>query len=186
MLPAPAPAAAPEPPPGNGQPPPRRPGAGSRRHLAILVLGVAAVALRVLAMIAYRPVLFYSDSVDYLKHAYQLPLSDWRPPGYSIFLRFVLLSHNLLAVAATQHVLGLATAGLLYALLLRLGLVPWAAAACCAPVLLDAYQVQIEQYVMSEALFEFLLVAALTLLARRGPGHLWRYAGPGFSSERSA
>ena len=46
----------------------------------------------------------------------------------------------------------------------------WLAAAAAAPVLLDAYQVQIEHTVMSETLFEALLVGGmLALLWHRRP-----------------
>jgi hypothetical protein len=49
----------------------------------------------------------------------------------------------------------------------------WLAALAMAPVLLDAYQVQIEQTVMPDTLFEALIVAGLAIL-------LWRPGRPGW------
>jgi hypothetical protein len=76
-------------------------------------------------------------------------------------------------VAAVQHLLGLAMAVVIYLLLLRRGLSRWLAALAIAPVLLDAYQLQIEQTVMPDTLFEALIVAGLAIL-------LWPSAGPGW------
>ena len=50
---------------------------------------------------------------------------------------------------------------LLYALLVRLGVPKTWSALATAPVLLDGYQLNIEQYILTEALFELLLVSAL-------------------------
>jgi hypothetical protein len=77
--------------------------------------------MRVVVTLAYRPALFYSDSVDYLLHAYRLPLSSWHPPGYSIFLRIILSTGTLDAIPITQHLMVLASSILLYAILIRTG-----------------------------------------------------------------
>ena len=55
----------------------------------------------------------------------------------------------------------------LYVVLLRRGAVRWLAAVAVAPVLLDAYQVQIEQTIMPDVWFEAMIVAGLGVL-------LWR------------
>jgi hypothetical protein len=52
----------------------------------------------------------------------------------------------------------------LYVLLLRLGLRPWLAALATAPLLLDAFQLLIEQFLMTETLFDLLIVGACALL----------------------
>jgi hypothetical protein len=46
----------------------------------------------------------------------------------------------------------------------------WLAALATAPLLLDSMQLVIEQYVMSDVLFQALLLAACLLLLRRRPG----------------
>jgi len=74
-------------------------------------------------------------------------------------------------VALLQHVLGMAMAGALYALMVRRGVVRWLAALAVAPVLLDAYQLNAEQTIMPDVLFEALLVAGIVLLLwQRRPG----------------
>jgi hypothetical protein len=135
----------------------------ARRHwLACLLLG-AGLVLRLLAQVAYQPALIYIDTAKYLYGAY--PGSD--PLGYKLPLKVLALFGGLGTVAAVQHLLGLAMAAGLYALLLRRGINRWLAAVAIAPVLLDAYQLQMEQTIMPDVWFEALLVAGLLLL-------LWR------------
>jgi hypothetical protein len=136
------------------------------RHWLLAVLLLAGLVLRVLTQVAYRPVLFYIDSTRYLYHA-----GGNDPVGYRVPLRLILLAGNLDAVAAVQHVLGLAIAVVIYLVLLRRGCARWLAALAAAPVLLDAYQLQIEQTVMPDVWFEALVVAGLALL-------LWRRRPP--------
>ena len=115
--------------------------------------------LRVLVQIAYRPALIYIDSLRYLYHAHGAD-----PVGYRALLRPLLLVGNLDLVAAFQHVVGLAMAVLLYAVLLRRGVPRWLAALATAPVLLDGYQLQIEQTIMPDVMFEACIVAGLAAL----------------------
>jgi len=140
-----------------------------RRHWPFGCILATGLALRACAWIAYRPALVYIDTARYLgddKHGLD-------PLGYSyLLLRPVLLAGGGLAgVAAVQHLLGLAMAACLYALVLRHGAGRWLAALVAAPVLLDAYQVQAEQMIMPDVLFEALIVAAMAvLLWRPAPG----------------
>ena len=55
-------------------------------------------------------------------------------------------------------------AAALYVLMLRRGVTRWLAALAVAPVLLDAYQLNAEQTIMPDVLFEALLVAGIVLL----------------------
>jgi hypothetical protein len=130
-----------------------------RGHWLATALVTAGLVLRVLAMIAYRPVLFYIDSTRYLYHA-----GGNDPVGYRLPLRGILLVGNLETVAAVQHLLGLAMAVTLYAVLVRRGTPRWLAAIAIAPVLLDAYQLQSEQTIMPDVWFEALIVAGLAVL----------------------
>jgi hypothetical protein len=144
-----------------------------RRHWLAAVLLAAGLVLRVLAELAYRPALFYIDSIKYL---YNAQGND--PEGYKAPLRAILLVANLDTVTAIQHLLGLAMAVVVYVLLLRLGVSRWLAALAIAPLLLDAYQLQLEQTIMPTVWFEALIVAGLTvLLWRPDPG--WRRAAAG-------
>jgi hypothetical protein len=135
----------------------------ARHHWLVSVLLVAGLVLRVLAQIGYRPALLYVDSLKYLYGA--SPGSD--PLGYRLVLKVILLVGDLGTVAAIQHLLGLAMAVALYVVLLRRGVPVWLSALAVAPVLLDAYQLQMEQTIMPDVWFEALIVAGLVVL-------LWR------------
>ena len=141
-----------------------------RRHWLAAALLAAGLVLRVLAQLAYRPALFYIDTTRYLYNA-----EGMDPVGYKGPLRAILLVANFDAVAAVQHLLGLAMAVVIYVLLLRRGVPRWLAALAIAPVLLDAYQLQAEQSVMPGTWFEALIVAGLAILLWR-PRTTWRTA----------
>jgi hypothetical protein len=149
--------------------------AGLRRHWLAAALLTAGLLLRVLVQLAYRPALFYIDSARYLYNA-----GGMDPVGYKGPLRAILFLANFDAVAAVQHVLGLAMAVLLYLVLLRRGVPRWLAALAIAPVLLDAYQLQIEQMVMPDVWFEALIVAGLAILLwPPGRAGWWRVLAAG-------
>ena len=152
-----------------GLPPALRPGrlAGTlRRHWAAAALLLAGLALRALAQFAYRPALFYIDSTRYLYHS-----GGADPVGYRLPLRTILIITGLNGVVVVQHLLGLMMAVALYWVLLRRGCPRWLAALAIAPVLLDAYQLQIEQTIMPDVWFEALIVAGLAVL-------LWQQRPP--------
>ncbi|MEV6899343.1 glycosyltransferase family 2 protein [Amycolatopsis sp. NPDC051372] len=144
-----------------------------RRHAFLLLLLVAGTVLRVLTWVAYRPALLYIDSYRYLDNLHALRADQLNPIGYDLILRPLLAVGGLSWVAAVQHVGGLAIAVGIYALARRLGARRWVSALATAPLLLDAYQLQIEQNIMSEVLFEALLLGLLwLLLAKSAPN--WR------------
>ncbi len=130
-----------------------------RQHWLAAALLTAGLVLRVLASLAYRPALFYIDSVRYLYNA-----DGMDPVGYKGPLRAILAVSNFDAVAAVQHMLGLAIAVLIYLLLLRRGVRHWLAALAIAPILLDAYQLQTEQSIMPGTWFEALIVGGIAIL----------------------
>ena len=90
--------------------------AALRRHWLIAILLTAGLVLRILAQVAYRPALFYIDSTRYLYHA-----DGNDPVGYRLPLKVITFVANLNAVAAVQHLLGLAMAVLIYLVLIRRG-----------------------------------------------------------------
>jgi hypothetical protein len=142
--------------------------AALRRHWLAAALLTAGAVFRVLALLAYRPALFFVDSVRYLYNA-----EGMDPVGYKGPLRAILFVANFDTVAAVQHLLGLGMAVVIYLLLLRRGVSRWLAALAIAPVLLDGYQLQIEQMIMPDVWFEALIVAGLAILLWRDePG--WR------------
>jgi hypothetical protein len=138
-----------------------------RYHWLASILIAAGVALRVLAQMAYHPAIIYIDTLKYLYGSW--PGSD--PIGYKVPLKLILFVGDLGTVEVVQHLLGIAIAVTLYVVMLRRGLPRWLSALAIAPVLLDAYQVQVESMIMPDIWFEALVVAGLAvLLWRRVPG----------------
>ncbi len=150
-----------------------------RRHWIFSLILAAGLALRIIVVIAYRPAIIYVDTVTiYLNHLPNTHLLYANAPspdplGYNMLLLQPLLAiGNLITVTVVQHLLGLAMAVAIYAVLVRRGAWKWLAALATAPVLLDAYQLEIEHTIMSDTLFEACLVgafAALAWVARPGP-----------------
>jgi len=134
-----------------------------RSHWLLSALVAIGLMLRILAVVAYHPALIYVDSLKYLYNA--APGSD--PLGYKIILKIVLVFGDVGTVAVLQHLVGLAMGILLYAVLRRRGVTWWLAAIAAAPVLLDAYQIQMETMIMPDIWFEAAIVAGLAVL-------LWR------------
>lgn len=144
-----------------------------RRHWLLVLFLVAGLILRVITQLAYQPALLYIDSFRYLNDLGVFFPGGINPIGYElVLLGPVLLVGNLTAVAVVQHLLGLALGVAIYALLRRFEVRRWLSALAAAPVLLDAYQLQIEQMVMSDPLFQVLLIAVVSLLT------WWRVPGP--------
>ena len=149
-----------------------------RVHWLIALLFAGGVTLRVLTIAAYRPAILYVDSVwIYMNHLPGTPLPYSTAPspdplGYNmLLLQPVLWIGNLFTVTLVQHLLGLAMAIAIYVVLLRRGAWRWLAALAAAPVLFDAYQIYLEHMIMSDTLFEALLVAAFAALVwNRRPG----------------
>jgi len=138
---------------------------------------LAGLVLRVLAQVAYRPALLYIDTLKYLYNAW--PGTD--PLGYKGVLKAILLAGNLQVVTAVQHLVGLAMGVAIYAILLRRGVPRWLAALAAAPVLLDAYELQIEQTIMPDVWFEALILAGLILLLWRSRPAPWAIALAGLA-----
>jgi hypothetical protein len=151
-----------------------------RSHGPLAIVLIAATGLRVVALLGYPAVIWFGDSGTYLGAALHLVPSLIRPSGYSVFLRSLEPLHSLFVVAAVQHLLGVLTGVMIYALVWRAARARWPdakllpgalGALVTAPVLLDAYQIQLEQLLMADELFTFLTVAAVTVaMWRPRPG----------------
>jgi hypothetical protein len=150
---------------------------GLRRHWLFALLVVLAAGLRGVVLAAYHPALIFPDSVRYLQYAHNFAGGRWSPDalrqsGYSVLIIGVALTHALWLIPLAQHLAGLATAGLVYAVLLRFGARPWLAALAGVPVLFDPLPLVLEQYVLSDVWTTLMIMAALTLL-------VWNKGGPG-------
>ena len=145
----------------------------------------AGLLLRAGAAVAYRPALFYSDSWGYLAMAHGKGLVSFaplRPSGYPLILKVLSpIGDGLFAATWLQHLAGLATGALAYALLRWFQVPRWAATLAGAFVVLDAWAIALEQYVLSEAFFALALAlcvwASLTGRGRGGAGWALGFAG---------
>ncbi|MGP4020181.1 glycosyltransferase family 2 protein [Saccharopolyspora sp. 5N708] len=142
-----------------------------RRHWLLALFVLAGLALRIVVQLAYRPALLYIDSFRYLDDVGAFFPGGINPVGYEVFLWPLLAVGSLTFVVVVQHLLGLGLGVGIYVLLRRFRVRPWLAAVAAAPVLLDAYQLQIEQNIMSDLLFQVLLLAVIYVLTWWGaPG----------------
>ncbi|MEV5575024.1 hypothetical protein AB0L06_33725 [Spirillospora sp. NPDC052269] len=142
----------------------------ARTHWIFLSLLAAGALLRGTAMLGYRWVMWFPDSSDYLSGAVNLNPNLVRPSGYSLFLWLVKPLHSLALVSLLQHLMGLAVAVMVYVLARRARAPRWLAALATVPVLLDGNQVQLEHMLMSDTLFGFLVMGAVTVLLLRATG----------------
>jgi hypothetical protein len=154
----------------------RRVGPILRRHWLFAGFVVVALVLRIVVLTAYWPALeLFTDSNDYLSLAHTLVPGVWHPSGYGLFLAPLSLTGQLAVVVVLQHLMGIAMGLLVYALVLRLGARRWLAALAALPVLLDAYELSLEQFITAETFTSLLLLGGLVVLfwreaisARRG------------------
>ncbi|MEV4093066.1 hypothetical protein [Streptosporangium saharense] len=160
----------------NGRVRPRIPLPG--RHRLFLTVLLVAVALRVLTVMGYPPVVWFEDSFDYVGVAERPQPYAVRPSGYPLLLWLLRPLHSFAAVAILQHLMGLATGVTVYALVRRRAPGAWTgwAVLAAAPVLLDAYQIFFEHTVLSDVPFTFLVVTAVAVV-------LW---SPGITPGRAA
>ncbi|MEH0973695.1 glycosyltransferase family 39 protein [Micromonospora sp. CPCC 205546] len=137
------------------------------------------LALRITAMVAYLPALwFQGDSGTYLKRAGEWPAMPARWT-YPWLLKAFEWTGTVATVVALQHLAGLALGVAAYLLLRRLGGNAWLATLAAAPILLDATQVTLEQYLLTETLFTGALAVAVLLLVRRERPRALAAAGAG-------
>ena len=144
--------------------------ARARRHWLFELVLVAALVLRILTALAFRPIMWFGgDSASYLATGLRLIPDPSRVGGYGFMLWVLKPLHSFALVAAVQHLMGLAMGVLIYLLARRFGLPAWAATLATLPVLFDAYELQLESDALPDVPFAFLVVLALYLLLR-SPG----------------
>ena len=150
-----------------------------REHWAFALVLALATAVRVVTMLAYWGVLWFPDSNSYLAVAVSPQTYPVRPVGYSFFLRLLMPLHSFAVVAIVQHLMCLAIGTLTYLLLrVRFRVNRWVSVLATLPVFFDAYQLQLEHLLLSDVLFELLIVAAAVIVLWR-PDGLWHIAGAG-------
>ena len=143
-----------------------------REHWLFAVIVACGTALRVVVQVAYQQAFIFPDSERYLQYASNFIAGNWSPDwlrasGYSLLLMPAVLTHNLSVVVAIQHLLGLATAVLIYATLIHFGARRWLAVLATIPVLFDPLQLNLEQYILTDVCATFLVFLALVVLVWR-------------------
>ena len=154
----------------------------SREHrlalFGLVALLVTGALLRLLFVFAWRPAfLGWPDAASYIEVSQsELFGNPLRPAGYPLFLRALhSLAPSLLFLIIVQHLLGLASAALLYSAVARtgaprlLGLVPAAMVALGGDVMF------VEHSPISEALFIFLVALGLYAAVRSQEGASLRW-----------
>jgi len=140
---------------------------GVRRHWLFGLALAGAIAVRVLVMLAFRPIMWFGgDSASYLATGLRLVPDPSRVGGYGFFLWLLRPLHSFAVVAAVQHVMGLAIGLVSYLLARRYGLPGWVATLAAVPVFFDAYELQLESDAVPDVPFGFMIFVALYLLLR--------------------
>ncbi|HYO33963.1 MAG TPA: glycosyltransferase [Nocardioidaceae bacterium] len=140
--------------------------AQSADHRPFVVALAVAFVLRAIVVVAFPPGFVFSDGPTYLGFLDTFEASPSRPAGYDLFLLYPLslVARSVLLIVTAQHLIGLATATLLYALLRRWGVSRWPATLAAFPVLFDSLHLLLEHAAHSDVLFEFVTVVALATL----------------------
>lgn len=135
---------------------------------------IPAVLLRVDAELGYRWQSWFNDSYSYVSAAVTLTPNTSRPSGYPVYLWLLSPFHSYFLVTASQHLMGLLVAVMIYTLARRrFGAPAWVAVLFTLPVLYDGFEIQLEHLIMTDTLFLFLAFAAVTVLLW-SPRPSWR------------
>ena len=147
-------------------------------ELVLAGLLAVGVVLRLWITLTWKPAFVgYYDAGSYARAAREGVFIDmFRPAGYPAFMRVLhAFSDSVLTVTAFQHLLGIATALILYVAVRKVTRSPWVALIPAAVILLNGFQVLIEHAVLSDTLFMFLIALAL-LTVVQAPQHRVLYA----------
>ncbi len=133
-------------------------------HWQFTIVVLAAIVVRLVVILGYPPILWFSDSYNYASDAVTHIPDQIRPNGYPFFLGLLLPLHSLYPIALLQAAMGIAVGVASYALLRHRGLPWWGAVLPTLPVLFDAYELHLEHMVTADPLFIFLVTIALVML----------------------
>jgi hypothetical protein len=144
------------------------------RHRLFAAALIPALLLRVDAELGYRWQSWFNDSFNYVTTAVTMRLDPTRVDGYSVYLWLLSPFHSYALVTISQHIMGLLIAVMIYALARHRFRAPsWVAAGATLPVLYDGFEIQLEHLILSDTLFLFLVMAAITLVLW-SPRPSWR------------
>jgi hypothetical protein len=133
-------------------------------HWQFGLVVVAAVAVRIVVIVGYPPIIWFSDSYNYLYDAVTHIPDQVRPNGYPFLLELLLPLHSDYPIGLLQAAMGITVGVAIYALLRHRGLPWWGAALPALPVLFDAYELHLEHMITADPLFIFLVAIAVVIL----------------------
>jgi hypothetical protein len=133
-------------------------------HRPFAIITLVAVALRIVVMLGYPPIMWFNDSYYYISDAVYRGADTMRPEGYPFFLAVLEPLHSLALVSVLQAAMGVAMGVATYALLYRRGLPRWGATLAAAGVLFDSYELLLEHLLGADALFTCLVTLAVIAL----------------------
>jgi hypothetical protein len=142
-------------------------------HWQFSVVVLAAIVMRIVVILGYPPILWFSDSYNYLYDAVTHVPDEVRPNGYPFFLSLLLPLHSDYAIGLLQAAMGLAMGIAIYAVLRHRGLPWWGAVLPTLPVLFDAYELHLEHMVTADPLFIFLVTIAVVILCWSDRPSIW-------------
>jgi hypothetical protein len=148
-------------------------------HWQFALVALAAVVVRIVVVLGYPPVFWFSDSYNYIYDAVTHVPDEVRPNGYPFFLDLLLPLHSDDAIGLVQAAMGVAIGVAIYALLRHRGLPWWGAVLPALPVLFDVYELHLEHMITADPLFIFLVTVAVVMLCWTERPSVWTVAVAG-------
>jgi hypothetical protein len=145
-------------------------------HWQFSLVVVAAVAVRIVVILGYPPIFWFSDSYNYVYDAVTHIPDQVRPNGYPFVLDLLLPLHSDYPIGLLQAAMGVVVGVAIYALLRHRGLPWWGAILPALPVLFDAYELHLEHMITADPLFIFLVTIALVILCWSDRPSVWTMA----------
>jgi hypothetical protein len=145
-------------------------------HWQFSLVIVAAIVARIVVVLGYPPIFWFSDSYNYFLDAVTHAPDEVRPNGYPFFLDLLLPLHSDYAIGLVQAAMGVALGVAIYALLRHRGLPWWGAVLPALPVLFDSYELHLEHMVTADPLFIFLVTIAVVILCWSDRPSVWTMA----------
>ena len=146
-----------------------------RNHRLFTAAILLSLLPRIVAALGFKPALLIQDSFSYMKASVHFrPLSQLRPDGYPIVLRILEPLHSLLLITTLQHLMGLALAVIIYAVLRYRGLPGWGATLATIPTLFDSRQIWLESSILPDTLFTLVLMVAVAILLTWRRPRIWQ------------
>src|SRR6266550_4365004 len=145
-----------------------------RNHRLFTIAACVSVIPRVIAALGFKPALYIQDSFSYMKEGVQFAVGQLRPAEYPLMLRVLEPLHSLPLVTTLQHLMGIALAAVIYAVLRTGGLPAWGATLAAAPTLFDSRQIWLESSILPDTLFTLVLMIAVAILVVRPKPAIWQ------------